>query len=319
MKDKVRFGVLGCAGIALKHVIPAMVNAYNAEPYAIASRSKEKLDKALDKFSFKKGYTSYSELLEDESVDAVYIPLPNAMHKEWVIKAAEKKKHILCEKPLALREEDVKEMIDASDKNGVKLMEAYMYRFTPRTKKLKELLESGVVGVVGQIISNYSFYLEDYSNIRVDASLGGGALRDVGCYPVNLLGWITNDYPVSIAAQMIEKNGVDISLTASLKYSSGIMGTVNCSFLGESEEMTEITGTKGTLIIRDTYYDTDLPILFYHGDEERVYPVDKCERYTEEVEAFSSSILKNTPVPLSLDESIRNTRLISEIYKEAKR
>lgn len=319
MSDKIRFGVLGCAGIAVKHVIPAMIHACNAEPYAIASRSKDKLDDTVRKFGFQKGYASYDELLKDENVDAVYIPLPNALHKEWVIKAAEAKKHILCEKPLALTEEDVREMAAAAERNGVKLMEAYMYRFTPRTKKLKELLESGVVGEIGQIISNYSFYLEDYTNIRVNSSLGGGSLHDVGCYPVNLLGWITNDYPVSIVAQMVEKNGVDISLTASLKYRNGIMGTVNCSFLGDSEEMTEITGTKGTLVIRDTYYDTDLPILFYHGDEETVYPVEKCERYTNEVEAFSDSILNNKEVPLSLEESARNNRLIAEIYKVAKR
>ena len=319
MSEKIRFGVLGCAGIALKHVIPAIIEASNAEPYAIASRSEEKLNAVAEKFSFKKAYKSYDELLDDENVDAVYIPLPNALHKEWVIKAAKARKHILCEKPLALTEEDVKAMTGEAEKNNVKLMEAYMYRFTPRTKVLKELLENNVVGEISQIISNYSFYLEDYNNIRVNSALGGGALHDVGCYPVNLMGWITNDYPISIVAQMVERNGVDISLTASLKYKSGIMGTVNCSFLGDSEEMTEITGTKGTLIIRDTYYDTDLPILFYHGDKETVYPVEKCNRYTEEIQAFAECILNDTPVPLSLEESARNNRLIAEIYKEAKR
>lgn len=319
MSEKIRFGVLGCAGIALKHVIPAIIEASNAEPYAIASRSEEKLNAVAEKFSFKKAYKSYDELLDDENVDAVYIPLPNALHKEWVIKAAKARKHILCEKPLALTEEDVKAMTGEAEKNNVKLMEAYMYRFTPRTKVLKELLENNVVGEISQIISNYSFYLEDYNNIRVNSALGGGALHDVGCYPVNLMGWITNDYPISIVAQMVERNGVDISLTASLKYKSGIMGTVNCSFLGDSEEMTEITGTKGTLIIRDTYYDTDLPILFYHGDKETVYPVEKCNRYTKEIQAFAECILNDTPVPLSLEESARNNRLIAEIYKEAKR
>lgn len=318
MENKIRFGVLGCAGIAVKHVIPAMIHACNAEPYAIASRSQEKVDSAIAEFGFKKGYMSYDDVLSDPDVDAVYIPLPNALHKEWVIKAANAGKHILCEKPLGLGAFEVEEMIETAQRNNVKLMEAYMYRFTSRTQKLKELLDNKVVGEISQVISNYSFYLEDYSNIRVNSSLGGGSLHDVGCYPVNLLGWITNDYPKSIVAQMIEKNGVDISLTASLRYKNGIMGTVNCSFLGESEEVTEITGTKGTLIIRDTYYDSNLPILFYSGDNETVYPVEACERYTKEIEAFSDCILNNKDVPLSLSESIRNNRLIEEIYKAAK-
>lgn len=319
MEKKIKFGILGYAGIAYKHVIPAMIHACNAEPYAIASRSEIKVKEAIARFGFKKGYCSYDEILDDEDVDAIYIPLPNALHKEWVIKAARKGKHILCEKPLALSETDVREMISVAKECNVKLMEAYMYRFTPRTAKLKELLDEGIVGEIGQIISNYSFYLEDYSNIRVNSSLGGGSLHDVGCYPVNLLGWVTNDYPESIVAQMIEKNGVDVSLTASLKYKSGIMGTVNCSFLGGSEELTEITGSKGTLVIRDTYYDTDLPILFYEGDKETIIPVEGCERYTKEVEAFSDCIINNKEVPLSLKESIRNNKLIEEIYRVARR
>ena len=318
MDKIIRFGILGCAGIAVKHVIPAMIKASNAEPYAIASRDIIKAREVADRFNIPNVYGSYEDILEDKNIDAVYIPLPNALHKEWVIKAAKAKKHILCEKPLAIGEDDVKEMIQAADDNGVKLMEAYMYRFTPRTAKLKELLDSGVVGKIGQIISNYSFFLDDYSNIRVNAQLGGGSLHDVGCYPVNLLGWVTGEYPKSIVAQMIERNGVDVTLSASLVYPSGIMGVVNCSFMGNSEEMTEITGEKGTLVIRDTYYDTDLPILFYEGDKETVIPVEACDRYQNEVEAFSSCIIENKSVPLDLSESVRNNKLIAEILEVAK-
>lgn len=319
MNRKIRYGVLGCAGIATKHVIPAMVKADNAIPYAIASRDILKAKAIAERFGFEKSYGSYEEILSDENVDAVYIPLPNALHKEWVIKAAKSKKHILCEKPLALSEEDVKEMITAAEENGVKLMEAYMYRFTPRCAKLKKLLDQGIIGKIGQVISNYSFYLSDYTNIRVSPALGGGCLHDVGCYPINLLGWITHDYPKSICAQMIERNGVDVSLSASLVYESGIMGVVNCSFMGDSEEMTEITGEKGTLVIRDTYYDTDLPILFYHNDQEIAFPVEACNRYQKEIEAFSDCIINDTPVPLDLNESVRNNKLIKEILEVAKR
>ena len=319
MEKKIRWGVLGYAGIARKHVLPALAETTNGSAYAIASRSEEKLQDAVKKFGFKKIYSTYDDLLDDPEVDAVYVPLPNALHKEWVIKAARKGKHILCEKPLALSEDDVKEMIAVANEYGVKLMEAFMYRFTPRTAKVLELINNGVIGKIGQINSNYSFYLENYDDIRMSKDLGGGSLHDVGCYPVNFIGMLMNDYPESIVAQAIEKEGVDIALTASLRYKNGVLATVNCSFLGDSVELTEITGSTGTLVIRDTFYDSDLPVLLYRGEEETVYTIPSCNRYKEELEAFGNCVISNSDVPLSLDESIRNNRLIREILEVAKR
>ncbi len=316
MENKIKWGVLGYAGIARKHVLPALSETSNGEAYAIASRSQDKLKDAKDKFGFKKTYLTYDELLDDKDVQAVYIPLPNALHKEWVIKAARKGKHILCEKPLALSEEDVIEMKDVASECGVKLMEAFMYRFTPRTKKVLELIENDVIGKIGQINSNYSFYLENYNDIRMSAELGGGSLHDVGCYPVNFISMVTNDYPESIVAQAIKKDGVDVALSASLRYKSGILANVNCSFLGDSVELTEITGSKGTLVIRDTFYDSDLPLLLYRGEEETVFSIPACNRYKEELEAFDSCIINDAAVPLPLDESIRNNKLIREILEK---
>ena len=319
MKRKINWGVLGYAGIARKHILPAMLEADNCVPYAIASRSEDKLKQAVEKFGFAKTYHSYDELLDDKSVEAVYIPLPNALHKEWVIKAAQKGKHILCEKPLGLSEEEVQEMADTAKKYSVKLMEAFMYRFTPRTAKVLELIENGVIGKIGQISSNYSFYLENLDDIRMSKSLGGGSLHDVGCYPVNFIMMIMKEYPESIVAQAIENDGVDIALTASLKFRSGVLATVNCSFIGDSVELTEITGSTGTLVIRDTFFDSDLPILLYRGEEETVYSIPSCNRYKEELEAFSNCILDDTAVPISIDESLRNNRLIKEILEASKK
>lgn len=312
---KINWGVLGYAGIARKHVLPAMLKTESSVLYAIASRSDEKLRQAVESFGFKKVYHTYDELLDDEEVDAVYIPLPNALHKEWVIKAAKKGKHILCEKPLALHENDVKEMIAVAKECNVKLMEAFMYRFTPRTAKVVELLESGVIGKIGQINSNYSFYLENYDDIRMSRELGGGSLHDVGCYPVNFISMVLKDHPQSISAQAIKKQGVDVALTASLRYEGDVLATVNCSFLGDSVELTEITGSTGTLVIRDTFYDSDLPILLYRGEEETAYSVEPCDRYQKELEAFADCILNDTEVPLPLEESVMNNRLIREILE----
>ena len=123
----------------------------------------------------------------------------------------------------------------------------------------------------------------------------------------------------SIVAQAIENDGVDIALTASLRFRSGVLATVNCSFIGDSVELTEITGSTGTLVIRDTFFDSDLPILLYRGEEETVYSIPSCNRYKEELESFSNCILDDTAVPISIDESLRNNRLIKEILEASKK
>ncbi|MCD7907220.1 MAG: Gfo/Idh/MocA family oxidoreductase, partial [Clostridium sp.] len=159
MDRKVRWGILGYAGIARNHVIPAMAKAENAELSAIASRSRDKLKEAVAQFGFRKVYESYDRLLEDPEIDAVYIPLPNALHKEWAVKAARHGKHVLCEKPLALTEADCRELEAVFKENHVKLMEAFMYRFLSGIRALKEALEQGAVGEIRHIYSTHRFYL----------------------------------------------------------------------------------------------------------------------------------------------------------------
>jgi len=319
MKKTIKWGVLGYAGIARKHVIPAMIQAYNAEPYAIASRSKEKLEEAVKKFGFQKTYESYDALLQDPDVEAVYIPLPNTLHKEWAIKAARSGKHILCEKPLALTEADCIEMITVCKECGVKLMEAMMYRFTTRMKKMKELLDLGVIGEVKHINSTFRFLLADNSNVRVNKELGGGSLRDVGCYPINIIGLILNDYPISFTAQKVEFQGVDSSLTAVLKYKNGVIATASAGFDAQSTLLTEINGTRGSMIIRDSFIDTDTPILVISGLEGTTteYKIKACERYCLEVEEFSDMVINDLAPALDLSEVVRNNKLMEEILKIA--
>lgn len=319
MKKTIKWGILGYAGIARKHVIPAMKKAYNAEPYAIASRSKDKLAAAVKEFGFQKAYDSYDELLQDPTVEAVYIPLPNALHKEWTIKAAYFGKHILCEKPLALTEDDCNEMIAACKEHKVKLMEAMMYRFSARTKKMQELLKADVIGEIKHINSTFRFLLTDSSDVRVNKELGGGSLRDVGCYPINIIRFILNDYPVSFCAKKVEFQGVDSSLTAILKFKNGVIATASAGFDSKSAQLTEINGTKGSMIIRDSFIDTESPILVISGLDGTVteYKVEACERYRLQVEEFSDAVLYNRAPVLNLSEVVSNNKLIEEILKAA--
>lgn len=318
MQKQVQFGVLGYARIAKNELIPAMLEASNARPYAIASQKAESRQEAVKKFGFEKVYGSYEELLADPKVDAVYIPLPNALHKEWVIKAANAGKHVLCEKPLALTRADCLEMIKACRDNGVKLMEAFMYRFTTRTKMLKALLDEQIIGEVKNVNSTFRFYLDRPNDVRINPELGGGALWDVGCYPVNLIGMIMGEEPLSFCAQKIEKYGVDYSLSAVLKYRSGALCTVNCGFDAQSTMLTEINGTSGSLLVRDSFHETDTPFLLIREGKTEEVPLPACKRYVLEIEDFSDAILHNREPGFSLEETVRNVGLIEQILKAAK-
>jgi hypothetical protein len=170
---KIKWGILGYARIARVNVIPAMLRSSNAEFYAIASRDKTKLKECGDTYPVSKTYESYDLLLDDPDVEAVYIPLPNALHKEWTIKAARKGKHVLCEKPIALNATECDEMIRICKEKKVKFMEAFMYRYTHRTKKVNEILASGKLGEIKYINSCYRFLLANPASIKLIPELGG--------------------------------------------------------------------------------------------------------------------------------------------------
>lgn len=317
MARKIKFGVLGYASIARRELIPALVDAANAEPYALASQNAERRAEAARDFPFEKIYDSYEALLEDREVEAVYIPLPNHLHKVWAIKAMEKGKHVLCEKPMALTRADCLEMMASAQKNKVWLMEAFMYRFTTRTQILKDTLASGLIGEVRHINSTFRFLNTKTEDTRFNPAMGGGALWDVGCYPVNLVGMVMGEAPVSIKALKTMKYGVDFSLTAVLRYQNGAICTVSGGFDSDSALMTEINGTLGSLLIPDTFHETGLPILHFRDSVIIEIPVPACDRYVLEVEDFCGAILDKRPPAFSLEETLRNIGLIEDILKAA--
>ena len=315
MKDTIRWGVLGCARIALNHVIPAIVQADNARPYAIASRDVDRARKAAADFGFAKAYGDYQSLLEDPDVDAVYIPLPNGLHKEWTLKAARAGKHVLCEKPMALTAQDCLEMGAACKENGVKLMEAFMYRFTTRMQKLRELLDAGVVGQVRHIHANFSFAMTPRQDPRLDKDMGGGSFWDVGCYPINLIGWIMGEEPVSFCAQRRDENGVDVAFSAALKYRGGVICTASSGFDAFSGQMAEISGSQGSLIVRDVFLDSGAPMVLVNAQGVQEIPIAPCKRYVLEVEAFGKMVLEDGDPPVTLEETARNCGLIARMLE----
>jgi len=218
---KINWGVLGCSNISKIAAIPAILEAQNANLYAVASRSKDKADDYYNMFNPQKAYYSYEEMLEDKNIDAVYVSLPNSMHKHWSIMAMKSGKHVLCEKPMSVSAKDTDEMRDESIKDNVLLMEAFMYRLNPKTIKVKELVDSGAIGKVKNIYANFTFF-EPVSDLAVfKKELAGGCTYDVGCYCINIMRYITGEEPGSVFAKSIfldNGSGVDINTSAILEF-----------------------------------------------------------------------------------------------------
>jgi D-xylose 1-dehydrogenase (NADP+, D-xylono-1,5-lactone-forming) len=316
---KVHWGVLGYARIARENVIPAIQRSGNSEFFAISSREESKLADCRARFSVSRAYHGYDELLRDADVDAVYIPLPNSLHRDWTIKAAELGKHVLCEKPIGLNALECREMIAACAANGVTLMEAFMYRYTDRTRKVVEVLRSGALGEIKFIGSTFRFLLMNAASIKLKTELGGGSLYDVGCYPVNFIGMVSDAIGgagelESVSVELNRSGGVDVIFSALMKYRSGLIAAVNCGFNAQKRVFSEIVGTKGALEIPDTFLDNAGALTLTTGEERREIPVEDSDRYRLEVEDFADAILKHRAPAFSPDETQRNMEVLDRLF-----
>ena len=315
MSKKIKWGILGYAKIAVDSVIPALLKAQYSEFYGLASRDPNKLAACRATFGLNKGYDSYQALLDDPEIEAVYIPLPNGLHKEWTIKAAQAGKHVLCEKTIALNAAECQEMIEACRENKVKLMEAFMYRHTERTRKVQEIVASGVLGELKYINSCYRFHLTRPKDIRLLPELGGGALFDVGCYPLNFIGMLLNDTPRSLQAEAEMANGVDIIYSAALNYGNGVIANVNCGFNAFQRVYSEIVGTEGYLEVPDTFLGIagELTLKTVAGVEH--IPIAASDRYLLQLDGFATAIINDRDPLLSTSESLRNMEIIDRLLE----
>jgi len=320
---KIKWGILGCANIARKAVIPGILGANNSELYAVASRRREKAADFAEEFGAAKFYDDYEQLLADEEIEAVYIPLPNGLHKEWTIKAAEAGKHILCEKPLSGKsKKEAEEMFAAAEANGVKLMEAFMYRFQPFVIRLKEMIDEGVIGQIKEIKSNFAFDISHRrDDIRLNADLDGGALNDIGCYTVNISRYLMGKMPIK-AANFFQKEtaaGVDLSGSGTLYFEGGRFASLYYSLNSYNEQDLEVVGTEGVIRIPGffSWLEDNHFLLDKNGEVEKI-PVETGPQYQLEVEAFADSIINDTEVPLRVEEeTYANLKVMDAMRKSA--
>ena len=319
---KVKWGVLGTASIAKHCTIPGMLEAKDCELYAIAGRNEEKVNEFKEKFGFKKGYVGYEKLVADPDVQAVYIPLPNDIHKKWVIACLEAGKSVLCEKPMALNAEEAREMYDVARKNGVILMEAYAYLHSPYVEALKNEVQSGALGQL--LFIDTAFLTQGYKeDFRLHKEFGGGMVYDLGCYCTTMiLSLVDSEIEYVKAVAEMTGEGVDAVTTVLIKFKNGVRASfVVGMVLGvESNARYDrlfIQGTKGSLR-SDVEYNQEGNLkyrLFSEGREE-IKDVFSPQNYTLEVENLSKCVLGIEKPHVSEEFSIKNTELMDMILKE---
>lgn len=321
--EQTRWGVMSTANIGVKAVIPAILAASNSQLVAIASRDLARAERvALRQPGAVRAYGAYEALLDDPEVDAVYIPLPNAQHKEWTIRALEAGKHVLCEKPLGLTVAEARAMYAASERSGALLMEAFMYRFHPQIAWAVEQVAAGRIGPVRLIRSAFVFDIRATpDNIRLKAELGGGSLMDVGCYPLSLCRVFFGAAPLRAVAMTTHPQGAEVEqgVAAILDFGEGRLGVIDSSFELPWRQFAEIVGEQGRISI---------PLPFTPGRVETVARIDvgldawekrftAVDQYQLQVEAFTDSIQRHEPPPLTEQDALAQAAGIEMIYAAA--
>ncbi len=329
---RLRWGVLSTANIAQKKWIPGVRRSPRGrgEVVAIASRDGAAAEAAARDLAIPRAHGSYEALLADPDVDAIYIPLPNHLHREWAIAAARAGKHILCEKPLALTSAQAQEMVDAAASSGVLLMEAFMYRLHPSWVAVRELLAAGRIGRLQTVQSWFSYFNDDPRNIRNSAAAGGGALMDIGCYSVNLSRMLFGAEPERVEAAVLRDPDleIDVLTSALLVFPGGGTATFTCSTRSEPDQRVHVYGTEGHISVGIPFNippDRPSHIFVTHGGEPPVAPeveritFETADPYGVEADAFADAVLDGARLPTPPEDAVANMRVIERVFEAAAR
>jgi predicted dehydrogenase len=318
-RDTVRWGVLGVAKIATVKVIPAMQRSTLSKVTAIASRDMEKARDAAGTLGIAKAYGSYEELLADPEIDAIYNPLPNHMHVPWSIRAAEAGKHVLCEKPIGLSSAECSELIAARDRTGVQIGEAFMVRTHPQWIRARELVRGGALGELRSILGAFSYFNRDPENIRNIPEWGGGALMDIGCYPVQIARFLFERLPRRVvgAFERDPEMRTDRLQSAMLDFGTGHC-VFTCSTQMAPYQRIQILGSTGRIDVQIPFNaPPDKPTFIFvdQGSESRTEEFAVCDQYTIQGDQFSLAVLGKGEVPTPLEDSLGNMQVIEALFE----
>ena len=318
----VRWGLLSTANIN-RRLIPAIRSSARGRLVAVASRSQVTADAYAAKWGIPQAFGSYESLLASESVDAVYVNVPNHLHATWTLAALKNGKHVLCEKPFALSLADVDAMAAAARSTGRVLAEAFMYRHHPQIKLAGEWVRSGRLGQITLVRAIFGFNLSNRPNIRLDPATGGGCLWDVGVYPVSFAQYIMGGPPLRVhGAQWLGATGVDEDFAGQLIYAGGAVAQIAGSFRTPFNTFAEIIGSEGRLTLNRPFVagrDNVAREMLFHPDEgsPRPIPFGDADPYLGEIEDMHAAILDGRPPTITLDETRLHVATVLALYDSA--
>lgn len=317
-----RFGILSTAKIGRDLVVPAMQDAENCVVTAVASRDLSKARAMADRFSVPHAFGSYEEMLASDTIDAVYIPLPTAQHVEWTIRAADAGKHVLCEKPIALKASDIDQLIAARDRNGVLVSEAFMVTYTPVWRKVRALLSEGAIGRLRHVQGVFTYFNRDPGNMRNIPELGGGGLPDIGVYPAIATRFATGSEPLKVQA-VVERDaefGTDIYSSVKADFSGFELSFYVSTQMANRQSMV-FHGTEGFIEVRspfnaDRWGAEEVELSNQLHNQSQVFRFQDSRQYRREAETFAKAALSGDRSDVvSLESSRDNQRFIDAIYR----
>lgn len=317
---KLRWGVVGTAGIAVRSVIPGIQASETGELTAIASRDLAKAEETAAKLGIPKAYGSYEEIVSDPEIDAIYVPLPNHLHMEWSIRAMEAGKHVLCEKPIAMNAEEAQRMADAAEKYGVHLAEAFMYRHHPRYEEIAKIVASGEIGELRGIHGTFTFNnAGDAKNVRYRKDWGGGSIYDVGCYPLSAARLITGAEPEAVTVHALispEHDNVDMMASGIAEFPNGVALTFDCGMWAAFRNTLEILGTDGRIEVPSAYIG-DATYYVHTKDGKREVKQPELNQYALQADAFARNVWHEQPVRFAPSDAVANMRVIDACLASA--
>ncbi|MFN2235405.1 MAG: Gfo/Idh/MocA family protein [Anaerolineales bacterium] len=328
MSEKIRWGLLSTANIN-RRIIPAILQSERGELAAVASRTSESAYEYARNWDIPLSFSSYQEMLDSGSIDAVYIGLPNYLHAEWSIKAMRAGLHVLCEKPFALSLEDIDEMITVQKESGMILAEAFMYRHHPQTKIVGELVHSGRLGEVTVFRGIFNFSMnpegrdKNNPNVRLVPGWGGGSLWDIGVYPLSFAQFIFRGAPQWVfGSQWIGEFGVDETFCGQMGYAGGGFAQISASFRTPYHTYVEIIGTDGRIELTRPFTGMDetegRTTLFDKDGKAQEIPIPEEYLYLGEINDMHAAILDSAPNYLSLSETRNHIKTTLALYESAK-
>lgn len=320
---RVRWGILSTARIGVDQVIPAIQESSCAEVVAIASRDASRAETVASALNIPDHYGSYEELLAADNVDAVYNPLPNHLHVSWSIRALEAGRHVLCEKPIAPTLEEGQQLVDAGRRHPeLKLMEAFMYRHSLQWQRARDMVRGGAIGDLRTIQTFFSFFNDDPGNIRNNPEWGGGAMLDIGCYPISLSRFIWGAEPKRVVAtvEFDPRFQVDRLNSVILEFEGGT-STFSCSTQLADHQRVNIHGTGGRIELEIPFNaPKDRPCRMWHqeGTDIREVELEVCNQYLAQNDLFCEAVLSGGDVPTPIEDAVSNMRVIEAVWESGR-